>query len=159
MAWVKNKVSLDEPTDFEAGTERAEFITQLEEALERKKCRTNQKKIGDSLIMSSFQVQLETATQWYRWIVELESNLKMIIGSKGIALSYIIRENDAEITECGYHDFFGLIVEMSKSLWRAEEFSDDCVFVGIGCDATPSEDCVRCNYHFFFFSFFCFFNG
>ena len=56
---------------------------------------------------------------------------------------------------------------MSKSLWRAEEFSDnfvlvgigrdaspseDCVFVGIGRDAAPSEDCVHCNYHLFFFS-------
>ena len=94
MDWVKDKVRLDEPTEFEAGTDRAEFITQLKKASERKKCRTNQKKIGDSLITSSFQVQLETATQWDRWIVELESNLKMIIGSKGIALSYIIREND-----------------------------------------------------------------
>ena len=44
--------------------------------------------------MSSFQVQLETATQWDCWIVELESNPKMIIGSKGIAISYIIQEND-----------------------------------------------------------------
>ena len=85
---------LDKPTDFEAGTDRAEFITQLEEASERKKCRTNQKKIGDSFITSSFQVQLEKATQWDHWIVEIESNLKMIIRSKGIALSYIIREND-----------------------------------------------------------------
>ena len=53
-----------------------------------------QNKIGDSLITSSFQVQLETATQWDLWIVELDSNLKMIVVSKGIALSYIIREND-----------------------------------------------------------------
>ena len=51
---------------------------------------------------------------------------------------------------------FGLIVEMSKSLWRAEEFSNDCVFVGIGHDAAPSEDCVRCYYHLFFFSIFFF---
>ena len=47
MDWVKDKVRLDEPTDFKAGTDRAKFITQLEEASERKKCRTNQKKIGD----------------------------------------------------------------------------------------------------------------
>ena len=63
MDWIKNKVRLYEPTEFEAGTDRAEFITELEEASERKKCRTNQKKIGNSLITSSFQVQLETATQ------------------------------------------------------------------------------------------------
>ena len=82
MDWVKDKVGLDKPTDFEAGTDRAEFVSQLEEDLEINKCRTNQKKIDDSLITSSFQVQLETATQQDFWIVELESNLKIIIGSK-----------------------------------------------------------------------------
>ena len=40
----------------------------------------------ESLITTTFQVQLETASQWDRWYVELESNLKMIIGAKGIAL-------------------------------------------------------------------------
>ena len=29
-----------------------------------------------------------------RWAIELESNLKMIIRAKGIALSYVIREDD-----------------------------------------------------------------
>ena len=33
--------------------------------------------------------------QWDRCIIELESNLKMIIGSNGIALSYFTRKNDA----------------------------------------------------------------
>ena len=77
------------------GTSRSEFTQELDDASERKKCRSNQKKIGEALITSSFQVQLETANQWDRWIVELESNCKMIIGAKGIALSYVIRENDA----------------------------------------------------------------
>ena len=46
------------------------------------------------MITTAFQVQLETATQWDRWAIELESNLKMIIGAKGISLSYVIREDD-----------------------------------------------------------------
>ena len=46
------------------------------------------------MIATAFQVQLETATQWDRWEIELESNLKMIIGAKGIDLSYVIREDD-----------------------------------------------------------------
>ena len=45
------------------------------------------------MITTAFQVQLETATHWDRWAIELESNLKMIIGAKGIALSYVIRED------------------------------------------------------------------
>ena len=46
------------------------------------------------MIATAFQVQLEIATQSDKWAIELEINLKMIIGSKGIALSYIIREDD-----------------------------------------------------------------
>ena len=46
------------------------------------------------MITTSFQVQLEAAGQWYRWVAELESNLKMIVGAQGIPLSYVIREND-----------------------------------------------------------------
>ena len=46
------------------------------------------------MITTAFQVQLETATQWDRWSIELESNLNIIIGAKGIALSYVIREDD-----------------------------------------------------------------
>ena len=87
-------LGLIEEVTFENGTTRNEFVTDIEQASECKKCRSNQKKIGDALITSSFQVQLELATQWDRWIEELESNLKMIIGYKGIALSYIIREHD-----------------------------------------------------------------
>ena len=46
------------------------------------------------MITMAFQVQLETATYRDRWEIELESNLEMIIGAKGIALSYVIREDD-----------------------------------------------------------------
>ena len=46
------------------------------------------------MITAEFQVQLETDTQWDRWVIELESNLKIIIGAKGIAISYVIREDD-----------------------------------------------------------------
>ena len=89
--WVKDKVRLQEEAEFETGTTRAEFIKAIEESSERKECRINHKKTGESLITRAFQVQLESATQWYRWEIELESNLNMIIGSKGIALSYVIR--------------------------------------------------------------------
>ena len=92
--WVKNKVRLQEEVEFETGTTRAEFIKAIEEASERKECRINQKKTGESLITTSLQVQLEPSNQWDRWAIELESNLKMIMVTKGIALSFVIREDD-----------------------------------------------------------------
>jgi hypothetical protein len=98
--WVQDKDVLKEEIEFEIGTTKTEFIAAIEEATERKKHRANQKKVGESLITAAFQVQLETANQWDRWVIELESNLKMIIGAKGVGLSYDLRENDApDLTE------------------------------------------------------------
>ena len=77
--WVKDRARLKENDEFEDRTDRATFITTIEEATERRKCRITQKKIGESLITATFQVQLETASQWDRWRIELESILKMII--------------------------------------------------------------------------------
>ena len=92
--WVKDKLRLQEEVKFETGTTQAEFIKAIEESSERKEFRINQKYKGESLITTPFQVQLETATQWDRWAIELEINLKMNIGANGIALSYVIREDD-----------------------------------------------------------------
>ena len=49
---------------------------------------------GESLLTNGYQVKLEAADQWERWLIELQITLKMIIGTKGIALDYVIRQND-----------------------------------------------------------------
>ena len=50
--------------------------------------------MGETLITAEFQVKLDTANQWYRWVVELKSKLKIIIGANGIVLPYVIRKYD-----------------------------------------------------------------
>ena len=47
------------------------------------------------MITTVFRVKLETSAQWDRYIIDLESNLKWIIGPNGIALSYVIHEKCA----------------------------------------------------------------
>ena len=47
------------------------------------------------MIKTGLQVQIEAAGQWDRWMVDLESNLKIIVGAQGIPFSYLIRYNDA----------------------------------------------------------------
>ena len=56
--WVKYKLQLQEEAEFETRTTRAEFIKAIEESSERKECRINHKKTGESLITRAFQVQL-----------------------------------------------------------------------------------------------------
>ena len=52
-------------------------------------------KVWEYLITTSFQAKPEASGKWDRWVVELEKNLKLIVGAQGIPLSYVIRENDA----------------------------------------------------------------
>ena len=51
--------------------------------------------MGEYLIRTNFQVHIKDAGKWYSWVVELESNQKVIVGAQEIPLSYVIRENDA----------------------------------------------------------------
>ena len=56
--WVKAKTCLEEESSFPDGTTRQELIYELEEATTRKKCRKEQKKVGEYFITTSFQVHL-----------------------------------------------------------------------------------------------------
>ena len=94
MDWLKDKTRLEEEESFPYGITRQELIYELEEATTRKKCRKEQNKVGKYLITTSFQVQLEADGQWDCWVVEHESNLKMILGEQDIPLSYVIRYNN-----------------------------------------------------------------
>ena len=80
MDWVKDRTRLEEEVSFTDGRTKRELIKELEEATTRNKCRKDQNKFGDSLITTSFQVQLVAAGKWDRWLVELKINLKMIVG-------------------------------------------------------------------------------
>ena len=95
MCWVKDRVRLNEEASFVSTTTRDEFRNEIAAALEREKMRADMKTKGEALNSTNFQVKLESASQWDRWSIELESTLKMTIGAKGIPLSYVIRADDA----------------------------------------------------------------
>ena len=94
MHWVKDDQRLAKPSKFPLGTTQIQFTEAIQAANERKPSRVDQKKKGESLLTNYFQVKLEAADQWERWLIELQSTLKMIIGTKGIVLDYEIRQND-----------------------------------------------------------------
>ena len=54
--WMKDNTCLEEEASFPDGTTRQELIYELEESATRKKCRKEKKKVGESLITTSFQV-------------------------------------------------------------------------------------------------------
>jgi hypothetical protein len=100
MHWVKDRHRLAENTAFVAAdTTRASFILELEAAANRALYRKDQKKLGESMVNKDFQVQLKSRAQWERWSVDLETTLHSIIGTQGVPLSYIIRENDNPVLD------------------------------------------------------------
>lgn len=98
MLWAKDCHRLDEGTEFPNGTTKADCLALLDDARVRDELRKSQVKAGKALIASEFVLKLKNRSQWERWSVELKSTLNSIIGSKGIPISYVIRENqDAEL--------------------------------------------------------------
>ena len=91
------------------------------------------------MITTSFQVQLEASGQWDCWVVELEINLKMIIGAKRIPLSYVIRENNApDQTE---HDTWEEKTVLEFPLtWRLYKQDNLTVHNIILCNITDTSD-------------------
>ena len=94
MDQVKDRTRIEEEVLFTDGTKIQELIHELEEDTTMNKCKREQKKLGGSLITTSFQVHLQADGKWDRWVVELASNLKIILGAQVIPLSYVICDND-----------------------------------------------------------------
>ena len=100
MHWVKDRHRLAENIAFVAAdTDRGTFLEELEAAANRALYRKDQKKLGESMINKEFQARLKSRAQWERWSVDLDTTLHSIIGTQGVPLSYIIRENDTPILE------------------------------------------------------------
>ena len=75
--WMKDKVRLQEEAEFETGTTRAEFIKAIKEALERKECRINQKKIRESLLTIGNIYPVVQVGDWIRKQPEDDHRRKM----------------------------------------------------------------------------------
>ena len=94
MHWVSDKHHLAEPAKFLIGKTQVQFTEAIQATKKRKQCQVDQKKKGKSLLNNYFQVKLEAANQWERWLMELQSTLRLIIGAKSIAIGYMIRQTD-----------------------------------------------------------------
>ena len=70
-----------------------------------------QKRNGEAIITNEFQVKLESEIKWERWGIDLLRHLKMIVGSNGISLSCVIRQNSVpdhsnQLTWDGNQDYW-----------------------------------------------------
>ena len=100
VMWVKDMTRAGLDLSFEDGTTKQQFLDEINASMLREKRRQEQKKIGESFHDADFNTKLKTQSQWDKFIEELESTLGMIIGVKGVLLTYVIRETeDAEFDD------------------------------------------------------------
>ena len=99
MYWVKDQERLSLPMTIPNGTDQATLLQLIRDSVARQELRNTQKKIGESLITSSFDTKLKNRAQWDRWCTELKALLNTIIGARGIALSYVVRDPSLPIPE------------------------------------------------------------
>ena len=62
-----------EETALKTETTWSNFIKAIKSALEWRKFRNDQNKMGETIITLAFQVKLEMAIQWDLWVVKIES--------------------------------------------------------------------------------------
>jgi hypothetical protein len=93
--WVKDEVRLDEIPEFPDTTTQVDFVSQIDEAQRRDTIRKERMKIGEPLSSVRIDPPLKSSAGWEGWMVAAEAALTLAYGSKGVPLSYIIRENEA----------------------------------------------------------------
>ena len=92
------------------------------------------------MLTTSFQVQLEPARQWDCWLVELESNLKIIFGAQCIPMPYVNRENDApDQTECDtWEEKAVLAVPVTGRLYKKDKLKVNNIILRNIADASDA---------------------
>ena len=72
---------------------RNSLIQILNDSLVRERNRKSQKKVGESFHNADFNTKLKSQGHYEKFEEELQSTLSNIIGSKGVTLTYVIRED------------------------------------------------------------------
>lgn len=106
MFWAKDQQRLSLPVSMPNRTSQEILSAMILSSAARNGLRISQKKISESLITSSFDTKLKNRSQWERWCTELKALLNAIVGPRGVALAYVIRNTavTAPETFASYED-------------------------------------------------------
>jgi hypothetical protein len=93
--WVKDQRRLDIDAEFPNGTLQAVFVEAIETAQQRAQIRKARQKSAEGLASVRIDPPLKSSAGWEAWMVSVETALSLAYGSKGVLLSYVIREQEA----------------------------------------------------------------
>lgn len=94
--WAKDRNRVDAQVMLPNATTAQEVAIIVREATEREKRRKEMKKTGENLIDTTFNNKLRNQAQWQKFKEELNATLSMIIGLKGVPLTYVVRPIEAQ---------------------------------------------------------------
>jgi hypothetical protein len=92
--WVKDRIRLGQPSEFENGTTQAEFFQMIEESQQRETIRKERKKSAEGLLTLKIDPPLKSAAGWETWADAVRAALMVSYGTRGVPLLYIIHRDD-----------------------------------------------------------------
>ena len=95
--WVQDMMRAEQAPTFPDTTNRASFIQSLDASLVRDRNRKSQKKVGEAYHNVEFNTKLKSQGTYEKFEEELQATLENIIGSKGVPLTYVIRDEEAPV--------------------------------------------------------------
>jgi len=122
VLWVKDMARAGLDLSFEDGTTKEEFLSEINASMLRQQRRQKQMKIGESFHDAEFNTKLKTQSQWEKFVEELESTLGMIVGVKGVPLTYVIREIEEPefVEELDYDEAIINAVELTGEEYKID---------------------------------------
>jgi hypothetical protein len=93
--WVKDRIRLGQPVEFNDATTQAEFVLMIDEAQQREKIRQERKKNAEGLATMKIDPPLKSSSGWDGWKDSVNTALTLAYGSKGVPLPYVIRTAEA----------------------------------------------------------------
>jgi hypothetical protein len=93
--WVKDRIRLGQVVEFDDTTTQAIFVATIEESQQRDKIRSERKKNTEGLATMKIDPPLKASSGWDGWKETVSTTLMLSYGSKGVPLSYVIRQHDA----------------------------------------------------------------
>jgi hypothetical protein len=99
LFWVKDRVRLGQPVEFDDMTNQAQFVNEIETAEQREMIRKDRKKAAEGLATVKIDPPLKSSAGWEGWGDVIKAALTVAYGTKGVLLIYVIRPHDAPLFE------------------------------------------------------------
>jgi hypothetical protein len=102
--WAEDFIRVNEVPNI-GGMKREEFVEALETSAQRAVIRESEQEGMDKRASAAAPGKLTSEKDWENWEVQFENQLSILIGSRGVSLLYVIREEEEPEPNAEYENF------------------------------------------------------